>query len=150
MRLLTVGRPKHPAVRDGIEDYGRRIQRWSRWSWEAVADARGDGPEARERETDRLLDRLAARDFVVLLDVRGVEVDSRGLSEQIAAWRDEGRALVFVVGGSGGVGARLEKRADWRWSLSRLTFPHDLAQLLVAEQLYRALSISHGTPYHRE
>lgn len=151
IRLLTVGRPRDRRMADLTEEYLKRLRPWGMVG-DTVAEEpfkKGQEAQAVAREQDRMLARLGDQDWVVLLDIQGEMVSSEGLSDRIVRWRNQPRPLVFVIGGSLGVGERIRARADWRWSLSRLTFPHGLAHVLVAEQIYRAWTISQGHPYHK-
>jgi 23S rRNA (pseudouridine1915-N3)-methyltransferase len=87
---------------------------------------------------------------VVALDERGKELSTTGLAVQLEAWMQEGGPAVFLIGGADGLDAALKKTAAMQLRLSGLTLPHGLARVLLAEQLYRALSIIGGHPYHRE
>lgn len=96
-----------------------------------------------------LMRHLHANHFVVVLDVEGEQVDSMALARRIEDRLELGQAPTFVIGSSLGLSDDVKHRADWRWSLSPLTFSHDLALVMVAEQLYRAYTIAHGHPYHK-
>ena len=150
MRVLTVGRPR-PSWAEQMEAY--RVRAQGAWAWEhrVVAAARGKEPEAarRRREGDLLLAELTPQEFVIALDEHGEELDSIALARRLAQYRDRGRPLALVIGGADGLDSRVLERADWAWSLSRLTWPHELAAVMVAEQLYRAQSLTEGHPYHR-
>lgn len=96
---------------------------------------------------------MAAMDrgeLMVLLDERGRQLDSRALAGKLAHWQSDGRDVCFVIGGPDGVAPDCRARADFTWSLSKLTLPHGMARVLVAEQLYRAHSLLTGHPYHRD
>ena len=84
-----------------------------------------------------------------MLDERGTEWSSEQLSRRLSAWLSDGRDICFVIGGPDGLSDNCRRRADQRWSLSRLTLPHGLARILFVEQLYRASSMLEGHPYHR-
>ena len=106
--------------------------------------------KAMEAEGDLILARLDKSEMVVLLDERGRQLGSRDLADKLAQWQGDGRDLCFVIGGPDGVSDACRQRADFTWSLSRLTLPHGLARVLLAEQLYRAHSLQTGHPYHRD
>ena len=106
--------------------------------------------QAMEAEGRLILDRLDAGERVILLDERGKQLDSRALATKLADWQHDGRDLCFVIGGPDGVSADVARRADFAWSLSRLTLPHGLARVLLAEQLYRVHALQTGHPYHRD
>ncbi|MCL8209222.1 MAG: 23S rRNA (pseudouridine(1915)-N(3))-methyltransferase RlmH [Actinomycetia bacterium] len=151
MRLLTVGRPTAPWWAQAVEDYRRRLQGPWALEWEAVREAPGRseaGDDATRREGARLLERIRPRDWVVALDPAGEAVTSEELARRIVRRLEAGETPVFVVGGRWGLAEAVRRRADWIWSLSPLTFAHELAAAIVAEQLYRAWAIAHGHPYH--
>ena len=115
-----------------------------------AGEARGDDAAARRAEADLLRRRLRDRDLVVALDERGEAPTSEGLAARLReAERSGGRDLAFLVGGPGGLDPSLLADASWKLSLSRLTLPHQLARLVLVEQLYRALTILRGEPYHK-
>lgn len=152
MRMVTVGRPKDKALGSLIQEYQTRLTVWSPLVWDVVPEVSYRSSQetyARRTESDALLSKISSKEFVVLLDIGGEMVDSMQLSGLITRWQDQGRNLVFVIGGSLGVEDTVVQRAGWRWSLSQLTLPHALAQLVVVEQLYRALAITHHHPYHK-
>jgi len=114
-----------------------------------IADARGTPAEKRKREAAALLAALPRGPFVVALDAAGSMHDSETFAALLSRWMGAGRPLAFVIGGADGLDARLLDRADHLLSLGRMTWPHMLARVLLAEQLYRARSIAAGHPYHR-
>ena len=104
-----------------------------------------------EEESRRILSGLRADTFAVLLDVKGREWSSQELAAQIERWQLAGRKeIAFIIGGHNGVSREVVKRADARWSLSLLTLTHEMARVLLVEQLYRAYTIIHGLPYHKQ
>ena len=151
MRLLAVGTRQPRWVDEGFSDYVRRLPRGIELVLEPVAPAPGavDGRRAREAEAARLLGRVGARERVVVLDPAGQALSTEGFAARLSEWRMDGRDVTFVIGGPSGLGDTVLARADFAWSLSPLTFPHGLARVLVAEQLYRAWTILAGHPYHR-
>ena len=102
------------------------------------------------REGERVLAALRRDDYLVALDERGTEFTTRELAAWLKARMQEGVDLAFVIGGPDGLAAEVLARSRLRWSLSRLTLPHALARVLLAEQLYRAMSLIAGHPYHRD
>ena len=96
-----------------------------------------------------MLEVIGTRDYVVALEVTGRAMTTPELARWLAARRADARDLAFVIGGPDGLSPELLERADFRWSLSPLTWPHGLARIMVAEQLYRAESLLKGHPYHR-
>jgi 23S rRNA (pseudouridine1915-N3)-methyltransferase len=151
--IAAVGRPKDPALAAAIRDYETRAARY--WPLEVVEvkGERGDSGTAaasvRAREAERLGQRLGAVATTVACDASGQSMSS----ERFAAWlqseRENARDVAFVVGGAFGLDAGLLDRAQLRLSLAPWTLPHELARLVLAEQLYRAGTIVRGEPYHK-
>ena len=112
--------------------------------------APGDVERALEVEHRRVVAALPKDCCKVVLDERGRNLTTRELSVRMAAWRRSGRDVGFIIGGSDGTAAGLRTEADLLWSLSGLTLPHQLVRVVLAEQLYRAVSMLGGHPYHRE
>jgi 23S rRNA (pseudouridine1915-N3)-methyltransferase len=136
--ILAVGKLKDPWVLEGCAEYLQRLRRHATIQVVEV------------KEGTALAARIPARHRVVALTERGQEPTSAELAERVARWQMEGAAgVVFLIGGADGLPAEIERQADERLSLSRLTLPHRLARLLLLEQLYRAFSILRGEPYHR-
>jgi 23S rRNA (pseudouridine1915-N3)-methyltransferase len=114
-----------------------------------VADGRGSPAEIKKREADAVLAAVPPGALAVALDAGGSEPDSPALAARLMSWREAGRGLCFVIGGAEGLDARVLARADHVLSLGKLTWPHLLVRVMLAEQLYRAQSIAAGHPYHR-
>ena len=153
MRLdvLCVCRRPPRWVSDVTAEYARRLPRGFDLAFHYLAPGSDALPSAERRrdEATRVLKRLRSGVPVVALDVGGEEVDSPGLARWLGAWRERHAELALVVGGADGHGEAVLERAATRWSLSRLTLPHLLVQVIVAEQVYRAWTILDGHPYHR-
>lgn len=155
--VIGAGRVKEPFIRDGIAEYKKRLGGYARVSVEDVADEsiplKLTGQvklKIIDTEGDRILKRIKDDDFVVLLDLEGENWDSETLASIIgeAELSTRGR-IVFAIGGSLGVSGPLTERADRRWCLSPLTFPHQLTRLIVLEQVYRAFKIIRKESYHK-
>ena len=148
VRILAVGKKHENWVADGIARYEKRLRKPFDAVWQLLPHSAREGEAARAEESDRILAKLGAPEFVVLLDERGVNVDSPALARRLQSAFDAGRPVALVIGGAYGVDDRVRQRADFVWSLSQLVFPHQLVRLIVAEQLYRAQEIAGGRPYH--
>lgn len=152
MRLLLVGTGRlRPALREVCDDYLRRLGRSVTIEEREAREAgQVDDPARRREEEDRRLLRLLPGDTAItLLDRTGAAWTSEELARRLNAWRLAARDRALVIGGAEGVGPSIRERADERWSLGPLTLPHELARVIVAEQLYRAAMILQGHPYHR-
>ena len=148
--LLAVGRLR-PYFRDACDDYLRRLARYLTVSEVEVREAsRAPTPEAqREEEAERIRARLPAGSTVVALAREGRGWSSTELAREVEQWRLSGRPVALLIGGSRGLAPTLLAAAAARWSLGPLTLPHELARVVVTEQLYRALTILRGEPYHK-
>jgi len=154
LRLLCVGRLSAPWIRAGVEEYGGRIGRYLPFETIELREASGGGNKGdirfgRDDEGGRILQRLSPTAFVVTLDEGGKALTTEGwsafLGERMLYGPDE---VILVVGGAYGLNDAVKARGDLCFSLSKLTFPHQLARLLLLEQTYRALTILRNEPYH--
>ena len=152
IQVLTVGRPRDRALADLCETYIRRSGPFLRVTWDAVSagDPRGSQIPARAMaaEGDRLLKRIDPDAATVALDEGGKRRTSRELARWLGDLRDGGQRLQLIVGGAFGLSPDVQKRCNGRLSLSPMTLPHELALLMLLEQLYRAKTILAGEPYH--
>ena len=105
--------------------------------------------QACQEEATRMLAQIGSRDWVVALDAAGKPCDTAQLAGKLGDWRMRGGDVVVLIGGADGLGPACHERADEIMSLSRLTFPHALVRVIIAEQLYRAWTLLNGHPYHR-
>jgi 23S rRNA (pseudouridine1915-N3)-methyltransferase len=150
IRILAVGKKHEAWVVEGISRYEKRLKRPFETEWVLLPHSARDGLEARRDESERILTRLNANDYVVLLDERGKAVDSPALSKLLLGQLEESRPVTIIIGGAYGVDDSIHARANFVWSLSPLVFPHQLVRLILAEQLYRAQEIAAGNPYHHQ
>jgi 23S rRNA (pseudouridine1915-N3)-methyltransferase len=154
IRLIAVGSRMPQWVREAYEEYARRAAPVFKISLiEIEPGIRGVGhsaDKAVQTEARKLLNTVRPIDYVVALDERGVEMTTRELAAWLDARMRAGQDLAFLVGGPDGLGSDALARADYRWSLSRLTFPHALVRVIFAEQLYRAYTVLSNHPYHRD
>jgi 23S rRNA (pseudouridine1915-N3)-methyltransferase len=148
--ILAVGRLRS-SYREACDDYLRRLSRYAKASESEVREAsRAPTLEAqREEEAGRLLARAPGGATVVALAREGAAWTSEELARRMEGWRMAARPLAFVIGGSHGLAPGLIGSAAARWSLGPLTLPHELARVIVVEQLYRAFTIIRGEPYHK-
>ena len=151
LRILSIGRDRSGLYQPAIEEYAGRISRILKLELVELAEARKHAgtPRARDEEGEALLARIDPRDRVVALDERGDESTSAAFAQRVARWLQGGKDVALVVGGSDGLAPAVLARADERVALSRMTLAHRLARLVLAEQLYRALTILRGEPYHK-
>jgi 23S rRNA (pseudouridine1915-N3)-methyltransferase len=154
VRLVAAGTKLPSWIGAGFAEYQRRLPPETPLELVEIAVARGTAQGAAGRavkgEGERMLAALPARAWVVALDVGGRALDTAALARWWAARLQDGRDVAFLIGGPDGLAPGCLSRADERLSLSALTFPHGLVRVLLAEQLYRAISLLKGHPYHRE
>lgn len=153
LHLLAIGRKMPDWVAQGFRTYaGRMPKEMPLLLQELASGDRGKGgnpARAREVEAERLLQAVPASSRVICLDQRGRQQTTEALAGCLADWRQDGNDAAFLVGGPDGLATACLERADESWSLSRLTLPHMLVRVLLAEQLYRGSTILAGHPYHR-
>ena len=155
IELLTVGKTTINFVANGIEEYMRRLKHYIGYKITSLPDIKKNASLGTERQKEAegeiILSKLQSSDFVVLLDERGKEYSSLEFSGFIEKQMLSGRKrLIFVVGGPYGFSRSVYDRADGKISLSRMTFNHEMVRLFFTEQLYRAMTILRGEPYHHE
>ncbi|MGE0441898.1 MAG: 23S rRNA (pseudouridine(1915)-N(3))-methyltransferase RlmH [Gemmatimonadales bacterium] len=149
-QLLAVGKLQ-PMFREACEEYLARLRRYGPVDVREVKEAPASAAPAEQRriEGQRLLEKLAERAVVVVLDREGRALSSEDLAQAVERWRQQPNPVALVIGGSTGLDRAVLERADRRWSLGPMTLPHQLARLVVLEQWYRAHTIVHGEKYHK-
>ncbi len=145
MQILAIGKPKLAFAKLGVEEYAGRLRPWVTCQLDYLKAG------TRESESAALLERSEGL-IRVILDERGEQITSRALASRISAWEQTGtvKGIAILIGGADGHTEELRRTAHWMWSLSKLTLQHEMAFVLVLEQLYRAYTIKAGTPYHRD
>lgn len=155
--LLTVGKIKERYLTDAIREYEKRLGRYCRLSIvetpdEKTPEGAGEALERKikEKEGERLLARIREGDFVIALAIEGKMLSSEELAAKMERLGVDGIShIVFVIGGSLGLSPDVLRRADFALSFSRMTFPHQLMRVILAEQVYRAFMIAGGGTYHK-
>jgi len=147
--ILAVGRDRTGPARELFQDYRQRSS-WPIDLVEVVAPSGLPAPRRRAEEAARLLGALPRGALPIALDERGRQLDSAAFARRLGAWRDRGESgLAFLIGGPDGLEPTVLERARAVYALGRMTWPHRLVRVLLAEQLYRAQAILAGHPYHR-
>lgn len=157
LTILAVGKTTTPYIADALEDYVRRINHYVQADVMIVGVGKGGGKALtaeHQKETDcnAIMRALEPTDRVILLDERGKEFTSREFAEELQRRMTTGmvKRMVFVIGGPFGFTREMYERADAKISLSRMTFTHEMVRLFFAEQIYRAMTILRGEPYHHD
>lgn len=153
--LLTIGKTNISYLKDGINEYCKRLRRFVNYRIEELPDSKRAGKvsesEQKEAEGAILLRQFTDSDVIVLLDERGKEYTSREFAAFLERTMASGKKrLVFVVGGPYGFSQKVYDRADSKLSLSKMTFNHEMVRLFFTEQIYRGYSILHNLPYHHD
>jgi 23S rRNA (pseudouridine1915-N3)-methyltransferase len=151
IRLLTVGRDRSGLFEPAVEEYARRLSHYCRFELVELKESKAtfDPGRAVEEEGKALLQRIGPTETVVALDAGGKALSSAAFAGQLGRFVSEGRDLAFCIGGTNGLSDAVKARARLVLSLSPMTFPHRLARVIAAEQLYRAFTLLRGEPYHR-
>jgi 23S rRNA (pseudouridine1915-N3)-methyltransferase len=154
IRIIAVGERMPRWVDEVVADYTRRLAGSLKVALVAVPagqrTSRGDPAQAMQLEGERILSLIRPQEFVVALDERGAQMTTRELATWLSGRMHDGRDLLLVIGGPDGLSAEILARSDQRLSLSKLTLPHPLVRVVLAEQLYRAHTVLSGHPYHRD
>jgi 23S rRNA (pseudouridine1915-N3)-methyltransferase len=151
-RVLAAGTRMPSWVDEGFEDYAQRLRGDYRLELKEITLGTRTGEDtskAIRREGERMLQAIEPGDCVIALQVTGKAYSSEELARFIATRAQDGQDLIFCIGGPDGLAPEVDERARFRWSLSTLTLPHGLARVMLAEALYRAVSIIKRQPYHR-
>ena len=149
-RIVWTGKTRDARLRALIDDYAERLGHFVRCEVTELRELGRSDKTGIDKETKRISDRLRPGSFTVLLDPDGAEWTSQQLAAQVRSWEGSGiKEVAFVIGGPSGLADDFKSRADKRWSLSRLTLTHEMARVLLFEQLYRAYTIIHGLPYQK-
>lgn len=143
-RFVWVGKTKDKNWQALQAEYLQRLSHFVKYEITELRD------ETRELESKRILEKVNQSQFVCLLDVKGRAVSSHELAGEIENWQNRGfKEIAFVIGGAEGVASEVVEKADFSLSLSFLTFTHETARVILAEQLYRAFTIIKGFPYQK-
>ena len=152
-QFWSIGKAHEPHVKDGVEMFTKRISNYFPVEWNIIPMPKNSGMlsemDLKKKEGESILNFLEKEDFLVLLDERGKQLTSEGFADFIQARANEStKKIVFLIGGAYGVDEAVMKRANYKWGLSSLVFPHQLVRLILAEQVYRACTILRNEKYH--
>lgn len=151
LTLLTVGRLKRSPERELIDDYlGRSRKAGAQLGFRKIEEIEVDSGDGVEKEGARLLAKLPSDARIFRLDERGRSMRSEAFAKSLSDIRDDGQNMCFLIGGADGYSGAVKQVAPETLSLGEFTWPHRLARVMLAEQIYRAISILSGTPYHKD
>ncbi|HEW6330294.1 TPA: 23S rRNA (pseudouridine(1915)-N(3))-methyltransferase RlmH [Streptococcus pneumoniae] len=157
IKVVTVGKLKEKYLKDGIAEYSKRISRFAKFEMIELSDEKtpdkaseSENQKILEIEGQRILSKIADRDFVIVLAIEGKTFFSEEFSKQLEETSIKGfSTLTFIIWGSLGLSSSVKNRANLSVSFGRLTLPHQLMRLVLVEQIYRAFTIQQGFPYHK-
>lgn len=155
LEFWAIGKNNEAYIKSGVEEFTKRITNYFKAEWNIIPVPKNTGMlsemDLKKREGETILEWLSKDDYLVALDERGKQLSSKKLADFIQARANEStRRLVFLIGGAYGLDDAVLKKANYTWSLSELTFPHQLVRLILAEQIYRACSILKNEKYHHQ
>lgn len=148
MKIICVGKIKEKYFASAIEEYSKRISRYTNLEIIEVPDEALDGATLR-KEGERILSKIKDSDYVITLEIEGNFLSSLEFARKIDNNFNCNKNLTFVIGGSYGLDEAVKRRSDYRLSFSKFTFPHQLFRVLLLEQIYRAFKINHNENYHK-
>lgn len=157
LTILTVGKLKEKYLKDAVAEYSKRLSRYCKLEIVEVPDEKvpeNASPAAEEsicqREGERLMKHIRSDSYVITLEIGGTMLDSVEFARKIEQLGVQGKShLIFVIGGSIGLGKEIRDRSDYALSFSKMTFPHQLMRVILLEQIYRGFRIVEGAPYHK-
>lgn len=157
IQIVSVGKVREKYLKLGIAEFEKRLSAYCKLSISEVADEQA--PEqlsdkeleiVKQKEGERILKHIKDRDYVIALDVLGVQWSSEKLAAEMDRLATQGNSkIAFVIGGSNGLSDEVLRRANFKLSFSKMTFPHQLMKLILLEQVYRGFKIQRGEPYHK-
>ena len=152
-QFWSVGKNNEPYIKEGVAQFTKRISHYYPIEWNIIPQPKNAGMlsemDLKKKEGEMILGFLQSEDYLVLLDERGKQLNSEELASFIQLRANESaKKIIFLIGGAYGVSDAVMKRANYKWSLSKLVFPHQLVRLILAEQVYRACTIIRNEKYH--
>ena len=157
VNIICVGNLKEKYLKDAITEYSTRLGAFCRFSVMELSEYKlpqnpsdSQIQKAIEEEGKKIMEKISRNSFVIPMCIEGKNLSSEELSEKLSAVSVQGFSTVdFIIGGSFGLSDEVKRRGDLRLSMSRMTFPHQLARVMLTEQIYRAFQISSGGKYHK-
>lgn len=155
--LITVGKIKEKYLKDAVNEYVKRLSRYCKLEIVEVADEKtpNNASDAscdviRAKEAERILKYVKDDAYVITLEIKGKQLTSEELAEKLDRLGVQGTShIIFIIGGSIGLGEEVLKKSDFALSFSKMTFPHQLMRVILLEQMYRSYRIISGEPYHK-
>ncbi len=152
IQIIAIGKIKEKAMQSMIEEYAKRLKPIHSITMVELPNSVKKDTDVKgiiDDESSRILEKIDDKTFVILLDLKGKDLSSPEMSEKLIDVIDRGLNIAFIIGGSHGVSDLVRQRAQFRWKISNLTFPHQLIRVMLYEQIYRMFMISKNHPYHK-
>ncbi|TCT24590.1 23S rRNA (pseudouridine1915-N3)-methyltransferase [Melghiribacillus thermohalophilus] len=155
--IVAVGKLKEKYLKQGIQEYVKRLTPYANVEMVEVPDEKApehfseaEMEEVKQKEGERILAKLSPDTYVITLEIEGKSISSEQLANKLDELSTYGRSkIAFIIGGSLGLSKAVTQRSDFSLSFSKMTFPHQLMRLILLEQVYRAMKINRGEPYHK-
>ena len=152
--LIAVGKKMPTWIESGFQEYAKRLPKNINFKLieinPAMRSKNNSADNYKLKEEENILSALSANSLIIALDEKGKSISSTTLANRIQAWNDDNQHISLIIGGADGLSDNIKNKANELWSLSDMTLPHGLVRVMVAEQIYRAWSITQNHPYHRE
>ena len=149
IKIIAVGKLKESYFREAVEEYLKRLSKYTKIEIMEVPDENYDIVKTLEKEKDSILKHISDKDYVITLEIEGKEMTSIELSNKINDTLINNSDITFIIGGSYGLHNIIKERSNYRLSFSKMTFPHQLFRIMLLEQLYRSYKILNNETYHK-
>lgn len=154
IHFICIGQKMPKWIQDGYQEYAKRLPKSCELKLVELPVAKRNKTsnldKLKQQETEKILASLPKHATLIALDEHGENLSTTGLASKLTDWLAAGKDLALIVGGPDGLSQEILQQASWKWSLSKLTLPHPLVRVVVAEQIYRAWTLTQNHPYHRE
>lgn len=152
--LIAVGKKMPTWIESGFKEYAKRLPKNINFKLIEITPAtrskNNNADNYKQKEQEKIEAALSPKSIIIALDERGKSINSQQLANQLQTWNDDNQHISLIIGGADGLSESLKKKATQLWSLSAMTLPHGLVRVMMAEQIYRAWTITQNHPYHRE
>lgn len=150
IKILCVGKIKEKFFKDAISEYSKRLSKYTNLQIIEVDDINSDNINTiLDKEKDLIIKHISSKDYVITLEIEGKQLNSLEFSKKIEELQIYNSSIVFIIGGSYGLHQQIKDRADYKFSFSKLTFPHQLFRIILLEQIYRSYKIINNESYHK-
>ncbi|MBQ3420624.1 MAG: 23S rRNA (pseudouridine(1915)-N(3))-methyltransferase RlmH [Romboutsia sp.] len=150
IKIITVGSIKEKYLKDAIEEYKKRLSRYTKLE---IIEVKDEGlveeKKAIELESTMIEKHINERDYIITLEIEGTELNSIEFAKKLEKIQIENSSIIFIIGGSYGLSDNIKKKSNWHLSFSKMTFPHQLFRVFLLEQIYRAYKINNNEKYHK-